>query len=315
MSGVLEPEEIEALMSGNAEEGESAQSASGKFDFAHHDYAVQRLIPALSLIQSQFASAVRDQLRGLVPVVDAVRTDRITVMKFEELMGVLEAPCSISVVRGMPLNSGLIIAFESDLVFQLVDLYFGGTGSSQVESREQLSTAESDLMEMLHLQLLPDISESWKGVMSDKPELALLCSDPRLLDGFNEADSLVATRFEISIGEFSGGFWSIVPWSAIDAVRDSLGENKQNRGVDNAQWQQDMVNGLEQAPVDVVAVLAELRLNLKQVANWKAGDFIPLASVGEANLKIGDTPFFSAHLGSRDGNLALQIDRLLYENG
>lgn len=311
MSGVLEPEEIEALMTGGAEEGEQPSQGSGKFNFAQHDYAVQRLIPALSMIQSQFASSLRDQLRELVPVVDAVRTDRISVMKFDELLGALEAPCSISVVRAMPLSSGLIIAFESELVFQLVDRYFGGCGSSQLENREQLSTSEHDVMEMLHMQLLPDIATAWKAVMSDTPELALLCSDPRLLEGFNEADSLVATRFEVSIGEFSAGCWSIVPWSAIDAVRDSLDASKQKTGVDNAEWQRCMDAALEIAPIEVTAVLARMKINLKKVAGWKVGDFIPLPNGAEACLEIDGQPYYLGHIGSYEDKFAVQINHVL----
>jgi flagellar motor switch protein FliM len=307
VSGVLDPEEIEALMAG--QQDDAGDGKSGKFDFAQHDYAVQRLIPTLSMIQSQFASSVRDQLRELVPTVDAVRTDRISVVKFDELLGTLEAPCSISVVRGMPLNTGLIVAFESDLVFQLVDMYFGGSGSSTQEGREQLSSAESNVMEALHLSLLPDIATAWKDVMKEKPELALLCSDPRLLDGFNEADSFVATRFVVSIGELNGGLWSIVPWSAIDAVRDSLDSTGQLRGAgQNEDWQAMMQLGLEEAPVDLVAALAEIKLPLKDVAKWKQGDIIPIPVADEVFMQIDGKKYYHAHIGTIDGNLAVRID-------
>lgn len=304
MAGVLDPEEIEALMAG----GESGDQVDGKYNLARQDYAVQRLIPTLSMIQSQFASAARDRMREFIPGIDAVRTDRITVMKFDELQGSLATPCSISLISGVPLSAGLLLAFESELVFQLVDQYFGGSGSATTNDREQLSVSEASLMEMLHRALLSDVADAWKSVIRGDTQIEDLQDDPRLLEGFHDTDSMVATRFSISFGEVSGGLWSVVPWSAIEAVRDSLGETgKPNTSISNEHWLNAVEEGLDVTRLDLAAVLVDTRIPLRRVSQWQVGDVLPLNAPDEVQLRIDGRAYLHGDFGVQNGQNAVSI--------
>lgn len=305
MSGVLDPEELEALM---AEDEDSKSASSGKYNLARQDYAVQRLIPTLSMIQSQFANFARDRMREFVASVESVSTDRISVMKFDELLGTLPAPCSISVVSGMPLGSNLLIAFESELVFTFVDRYFGGYGSKADAAREQFSTSEFSFMELLNAALLPDIANAWKAVMQSAPTITSQSSDPRLLEGFNQADSLVATRFEVSVGDVKGGLWSVVPWSALDALRESIAvPGKAGDKPASADWRARLSTAVEEAPLELVAEIAHTRLSLNRVAQLKKGDVIPIASPDEVAVKVGGKTMLRGMFGSNGGQYAVRL--------
>ena len=304
MAGLLDPEELDALMA-----EEQSPQGSGKYNLARQDYAVQRLIPTLSLIQSQFASAAALRLREFVSSVEGLTTDRITVMKFDELQGTLPAPCSISLISGMPLSSNLMIAFESELVFNLVDRYFGGYGGAADAAREQFSASELSFMDILVSALLPDISAAWKSVMKVAPAVESQSTDPRLLEGFNEADSLVATRFVVDIGDFKGGLWSVVPWSAIDAVRDSLPDTTKpsSKRPASEEWRSRLGDRVDDAPLELVAQLAKAQLSLQRVANLRRGDVIPLPSADEVLLCVDDQPLLRGSFGSHQGQLAVQL--------
>jgi flagellar motor switch protein FliM len=304
MSDILDPEELDALMEGEDQNDPSRE----KYNLARQDYAIQQLIPALSLIQTQFATATRDRMREFVSTVDAVRVDKITVMKFDEMLNTLPAPCSISVVKGLPMSANILLAFESDLVFQMVDRYFGGSGSIQKGERELLSVSESSFMEMLSSALLTDVGSAWKSVLKTEPSIAAQVSDSRMLDSIGEADSLVATRFIVNVGEFTGGLWSIVPWSAIDAVRDSLGGSpKPISKASSADWHERLLEGLESAPIELVAILAQTRMSLKRVSLLKVGDVIDIPSAEDVILMIDDTPFMHGSFGSNEDNLAVRL--------
>lgn len=302
MSDILDPEELEALMEGENQDDPSR----AKYNLARQDYAIQRLIPALSIIQTQFATATRDRMREFVSTVDAVHVDKISVMKFDEMLNTLPAPCSISVIKGLPMNANILLAFESDLVFQMVDRYFGGSGSLQKGERERLSVSEFSFMEMLSSALLGDVTSAWKSVIKDEPSISAQVSDPRMLDSIGEADSLVATRFIVSVGEFTGGLWSIVPWSAIDAVRDSLSDpTKSTSKASSADWREQLLEGLETAPIELVAILAQTRMSLKRVSLLKVGDVIDIPSAEDVVLMIDNTPFMHGRFGSNEDKLAV----------
>lgn len=304
MRSVLEPEELDALMDEEPREGDR-----DKYNLARQDYAVQRLIPTLSSIQAQFGSAALARLREFVSSAESIRTDRITVMKVDELQSTLPAPCSLSQISGMPLNSELLIAFESELVFNLVDRYFGGSGGTADAAREDFSSSEISFMDILVSALLPDIAQAWKSVIQTPPALASQCTDPRLLVGMNEADSLVATRFEVCVGGFSGGLWSVVPWSAIDAVRDSLADAGASgaKPAASEEWRSRLAERIEMAPLELVARLPKTQLSLQGVATLKCGDVIPLTSARDVLLYVDQQPLLSGQFGSHQGQLAVQI--------
>ena len=113
MAGVLDPEELDALM----DSAEAAREGEGKkFDFARQDHALQRLLPALNQLHGNFASAGFDSLAEQVPGLVSVTVDRVCAMRFDELQRSLSAPCSVSVLRGLPDGAAMLLALEAPLV-------------------------------------------------------------------------------------------------------------------------------------------------------------------------------------------------------
>ena len=120
MNDILDPAEFDALMSKPAE---AAQAGGDRYDFAGQDYAVQRLIPALSLVHAQFAEAIKLRLRQLIPELQTVRAERVAVMKFGELQRMLPTPSDISVIAAPPLAGPMFLVFEADLPVDMAEAW------------------------------------------------------------------------------------------------------------------------------------------------------------------------------------------------
>lgn len=306
---ILDDEELEAIMS-SAEEGSS--DAESKYDLARQDYAVQRLMPALSVIHNNFSKLLKDRLRQFLPSISSVSLDAISMMSFEELSSKISAPCSISCIRGLPFDSSLLLAFESDLVFQLVDIYFGGFGTAHEVDREHLSSTEITFMEVINDALLPDIGTAWQSMIKAAPTVKSQHADLNQLEEFSPVDSMVTARFLVNVGEFSGGLWVVVPWSVIDAVRESLtGTAKSARKTSGGDWQLSLERNLECAAINMVAVLSESRVSLKRVASLKVGEVLEISAPEFIYLKSNGTPYIRGKFGTHKGNYALNVDEIL----
>lgn len=317
MSNLLEPEEIDALMgntSHSAEAERSAMSATDsqgeKYDFASQDYAVHRLIPALSLIQTQFAEAFKARVRGLVPGIESVRAERIAVMKFAEIKRSLPPPCDITVIKALPLVVPIYMVFEPDLVFSLVDQFFGGTGRPmRVRTSSDFSPTEARFMDRLSASLMPDVSASWQSALIIQAQLLERHSDFRFVDDVPDNDTLMATRFSVQIGSHEASLWLLVPWAAIDPIRDSLGGvMRASRLEHDAQWKAGLLAGLEDSPLDLVAVLARTTINLNRVSRFRVGDILPIDSPGSVTLNIEGLPLLSGSFGTHQGQMAVKVD-------
>jgi len=323
MSDILEPEEIDALMDGlgksrgslsGAESGGGGShglSGEGRFDFATQDYAVTRLIPALSMIQSQFAEAFRLRVRALVPTIEGVRSERVAVMKHDEMVRSQGGVCDITVIQAPPLGAPVFLVFEPELVFTLVDHFFGGRGRPlKSPAGNDFSPTELRFMERLTRELLPDVASSWSSSVEVSPHILERQTDFRFIDVVPDNETLLSTRFTVTLDGIEGTFWCMVPWSAIDPIRDTLGgdHRQASRQEQDAEWQERLQAGVEATPLDVVAVLMETKLSLKKVSGLQVGEILPIDSPGQVTLHIGGMPLLMGSFGAHDGQMAVRVE-------
>lgn len=317
MNEILEPAEIDALMHEmRGTEAAPPQAADGRdrYDFATQDYAVQRLIPALSLVQTQFAEALKQRLRQLSPDIQGVRAERIAVMKFGELQRMLTPPCDISVILASPLGAPIYLVFEADLVFALVDQFFGGRGGAGIKRlQSEFSPSEARFMQQLGRTLLPDLGQAWHSVVDISPTLLERHSDLRFVDHLKQSDNLLAARFAITMPGHDCGVWMLVPWAAIDPVREHLGgQGRASRQEHDEQWRQRLLAGIEATSLSVVARLNESTMSLSKVSRLAVGDVLPIDSPQGVTLLIEDLALMAGTFGTHQGQLAVKVHHQIH---
>lgn len=315
MNDILEPAEIDALMyemRGSDTPAPQAADGRDRYDFATQDYAVQRLIPALSLVQTQFSEALKQRLRQLSPDIQGVRAERIAVMKFGELQRMLTPPCDISVILATPLGAPIYLVFEADLVFALVDQFFGGRGGVGIKRlQSDFSPSEARFMQQLGRALLPDLGQAWHSVVEIMPELLERHSDLRFVDYLKQSDNLLAARFAVTMPGHDCGVWMLVPWAAIDPVRERLGGQSQGRASrqeHDEQWRQRLLQGIEATSIDVVARLNECVMPLSRVSRLAVGDVLPIDSPQGVTLLIEELALMTGTFGTHQGQLAVKVN-------
>ena len=318
MNDILEPAEIDALMHEmRGSDAQAPQAADGRdrYDFVTQDYAVQRLIPALSLVQTQFSEALKQRLRQLSPDIQGVRAERIAVMKFGELQRMLTPPCDISVILASPLGAPIYLVFEADLVFALVDQFFGGRGGAGTKRfQSDFSPSEARFMQQLGRALLPDLGQAWHSVVEIVPELIERHSDLRFVDHLKQSDNLLAARFAVTMPGHDCGVWMLVPWAAIDPVREHLGGQSQGRASRQEHdelWRERLLQGIEATSLNVVARLSECAMPLSKVSRLAVGDVLPIDSPQGVTLLIEELALMTGTFGTHQGQLAVKVNHQL----
>lgn len=313
MGDILEQEELDALIGEGAagpvlDDSDTLRGGGEKYDFASQEYAVSRLIPALSQVQSSLAEGIKQRLRQWVPSVDNVRTDRIAVMKFAEVMRSMAAPAYIVSLRAEPLGAPIYLAFEADLVFMLVDHFYGGRGRSQQVRAHDFSPSEARFMERLTSSLLPDITSAWHTAVDITPRIDECYHDFRFVDELQQTDTLMVSRLTVQVGMQEAEIWSVVPWAAIDPIRDSLGGVvRTTRQEHDAQWRARLMAGLEESQLTLVAKLGDSSVSLKRVCHLQVGDILPIDNPTHVTLQLEGQPLMSATFGTHHGQLSAKI--------
>lgn len=319
MAGVLEQEEIDALMGGLSSgeldtDGEGAEAAAARnFDFSKQHYALRRLLPALEAVHSQYADAIKARLTQISSGIEAVAADSILITSLGELSPQLATPCRIACVSATPLAAPIYLVVDSNLMFDMVNRYFGGNNSlRKTRVGERFSATEMRLSDLVCEQLVGEIPAAWHSLIDVKTEVSSLESDPRFIDDLEEDETLIATRFSISFAHSEGSIWLILPWNAIEPVRESFhGAARHSKREHDPQWHTKLQDGLNETELELVAVLAQSRVKLKRALQLKKGDVIAIGDPANITLQIDGIPLMRGSLGTHEGQMAAKITETL----
>lgn len=319
MGDILDQDEIDALMSNMGEltdPGPRPAEDGERYDFGRQDYAVHRLIPALSLVHEQFADLAKEAFRGWVPALDQIRPERLSVMKFGEIKRRLVPPCDITAVKAAPLGAPMYLVAESDLVFTLVDRFFGGSGKVPgPRTQADFSPAEHRFMDTVSRALMPVLQQAWRLTLPLSPSIEARHSDLRYLDELSDQDMLLATPFTLVFANLEATLWMLMPWAAIDPIRDSLGQGpRSNRQEQDERWMNGLQEGVLASSVDIVATLAQVTMTLARVADLKVGDILPIEQPSTVKVSVADMPMMSGRFGVHEGKVAVSVDRILLKD-
>ncbi len=315
MAGVLEQEEIDALMGGlssgelDTEAAAEEIAATHNFDFSKQHYALRRLIPALEVVQSQYADAIKAKLAQISTGIESVSAEPILVTSMAELSPQLSTPCRIANITASPLANSLFLVIDSDLVFDMVNRYFGGSSSlRKTRAGERFSATETRLSDLACKELVSELGPAWHSLINIQAQIKGWETDLRFIDDLEDDETILVTRFSVSFGNSEGGIWMILPWNAIEPVREKFnGAVRQSKREIDPQWSAKLRQGLDETEVELVAVLAQSRVKLKRALQLKKGDVIAINDPNDISLHIDGIPIMRASFGTHEGQMAAKI--------
>jgi flagellar motor switch protein FliM len=173
MTQVLSQDEIDALlkgMSGGEIETETETAAEEEegiisYDLTNQEKIIRGRMPTLEIINQRFCRLFRSSLSSMLRKVADISALSVDTIKFGEFLKSLPVPASLHLFRMEPLKGYSLITIESKLVFALIDIFFGGDGTStlKVEGRD-FTPIEDRMIKRVVVNALKDYTESWKPV-------------------------------------------------------------------------------------------------------------------------------------------------------
>ncbi|MCG8641008.1 MAG: flagellar motor switch protein FliM, partial [Desulfobacterales bacterium] len=135
MSEILSQDEVDSLLDGlDSGEVETETDAASPepvegivvYDFTSQDKVVRARMPTFDVINERLAREVRATLSSLLQTNVDVSANPFDTLKFSEFVRSLPVPTSLHVFRMEPLRGHGLVVFESQLVYNLIDTFFGG---------------------------------------------------------------------------------------------------------------------------------------------------------------------------------------------
>jgi flagellar motor switch protein FliM len=316
---ILSQDEVDALLKGvsdePADEAEAAPSSKEPrpYDLATQERIVRGRMPTLEIINDRFARLLRIGIFNLVRRNPEIAVEAIKVQKFSEYIRNLVVPTNLNIMQIRPLRGNSLFVFEPTLVFSIVDSMFGGDGRfhTRVEGRE-FSQTEYRIIRNLLDMVCENYQKSWAPVHPLTFDFVRSEMHTQFASIATPSEVVVVSSFRIELGSVTGSISICIPYSTLEPIRDALyGSVQGDNAEPDRRWTRMLSRQVQLAEVTLVADFAQIPTTIKQLVSMKAGDVITFEAQERVTAEIDGVPMFECAYGTRNGKLALKVDKFL----
>lgn len=322
MANVLSQEEVDSLLGGIGEgkvETETCVPEIGgavkTYDFSQKSVPVHLRLPALGMINERFINHVNESLSTSIGSVVDVSIDGIDSIKFGDFCRSLPLPTSLNIFKMEPLRGFAILVFEGWLVFAFVDAIFGGKCVSHVKLEGKSFTAiEGKVTSRVVETVLVALQKAWADVQELKMIYTRTEIDPQFAGIAKPNDIIIATRFNVNVGSFTGGMTICLPYIMIEPIRRKLRDKFQGEKVETDRtWQKHIESRIQELNINLTCTLGTIKITGRELLGMKADDVLLMDQKGDdpVIVSVGDMTKFKGYQGSINNKKAVKISEII----
>lgn len=331
MSQILSTEEIDALMIGleegsiNLQEIEDELPSSVKEDkkvssfFFGQKTAIRvGALPGLDLINEHLASQLSFKITQKVGREVHIQPKATINQIFGRFLHGLDPPIFISILRVEPSQSMSLIAVDGDVMYHILEGFFGGSGESERPFRN-FSTFEMKVIDRIMDVTREQVELSWKKL---DPSFRLVMTrwenQPQFAAIMPLDETVFLISFAVETGDSEGTFTICFPSVILELFKQQLKVGFQQRGEamgGESFWMSALVSELMGVPVRVDPIVSRLQMKVSEMLNLAVGDYLVLGSdmSEELPVEVGGLVKFRGLAGVVNGKRAVRITDIVHE--
>jgi len=317
---ILGQDEIDALMNGidSGEIATEAPPAPGEarpHDFSRYGRIVRGRMPTLEMINDRFGRLLRGSLYNELRRAAVISVGSVQILKFADYVRTLHLPTSLNLVKFNPLRGTGLIILDPTLVFALIDIYFGGKGRhAKIEGRE-FTAIENEIIANVLKDTFLNLQEAWSHIAPLVIEKVGSEMNPHFANIVSPTEIVVVTRFGVDFDGVGGDLHIAMPYSMIEPLREVLDSGVQSdRAEQDDRWSLALRHELEDAELEVRAVLGSTTMSLSELRNLQAGDVLETDFTGTITLMAEGLPFLRGAYGLSRGQCAVKVTEKIHRS-
>jgi len=316
---ILSQSEVDALINGTSDDPAPAEAPAEDphgvrlCDLTNPPRTIRGRMPTLDIIHDRFARAMRGEINTLLRRNPEIDPQPPRVEKYGEFLGNLVTPTNLNVINLKTLSGMGLIVLEPALVFCAVDHLFGGDGRyhMRIEGRDFTPVEQRIIKRLLEI-VTTEYERAWDAVHPMQFEYVRSEMHSQFVNILQANDLVVASTFNVEIGNVKGAIHICLPYAALEPLRDALA-NPRPAGDSGPgdRWIRLLTSNVQQAEVQLSAPLAHLRTPLAHLMKLKAGDVLPVEVPQKIRAEIEGVPILECRFGIANGRYALMVERIM----
>jgi flagellar motor switch protein FliM len=318
MDEILSQEEVDALLKGIQEgevETEKGIEPTGvkSYDFTGQEKIVRGRMPSLDIANERLARNFRLSLSAAIRRMVDITNVNVTITKFYDFMRGVPFPSSINIFKMEPLRGFGLLVFDAQMIFSLIEFFFGGTGKTyyKPEGRE-FTPIEQKIIHKVVMIFFDDMEEAWRAIYPMKPVYVRAEMNPQFVNIVTPVDVVIKVEFVLEVEGKQCKAFLCIPYGTVEPIKEKLySAFSADRDELDLKWLDRLKDRLKEIPVVVSGVLGKVMLDVNRVVDLKANDLIILDRRVDEDIDIlvEGNPKFKGKFGIFRGSYGLKVDR------
>jgi flagellar motor switch protein FliM len=318
----LSQEEVDALLEGVTGESQKTVEEAAEhgevrsYNISSQERIVRGRMPTMEVVNERFARNLRVGLFNFIRRSPEISVGPVAVQRYSAFLRELAVPTNFNIVAIRPLRGSGLIVCEPALVFGVIDTLYGGIGKFQtrIEGRDFSATEQRGINRLVDV-ITTEYKKAWKGIYPLELEYQRSEMQPQFANIATPSEIVIATSFQLEIGDITGAIHFCFPYSTLEPIRDVLYSSTQGDSIEvDRRWVNVLTREIQAAEVTLVAELARADATVEQLLAMKKGDFIELDREPKIQASVDGVPIFECQYGTHNAKYAIRIDKALRGN-
>ncbi|MEP1930470.1 MAG: FliM/FliN family flagellar motor switch protein [Roseibium sp.] len=303
-----------ATASSNTSNSERAMIADRLLDAA--GISVDRL-PMLPIVFDRMARLMADTMRQKSPSPSYISVSYVENSRIGDVLDEFESNALVAVLYSPEWDARVLVGFDRDFIFTLVDVLFGADGTEPpIDEERPFSNIETRVARTMFEVAAKSLAESFAPIAETTLKIERIESRMDFaIVGRRNNPAVVGRLLQQAIGR-GGEVFVVLPHSTLNPLRQRLSQvlSGEMSGRDK-QWTQHFHNEIQRTEVKLEAILEEREMSLSDLSDLRVGQVLELQATARSpvTLVCNEQPIFTCQLGQHDGSYSLQIEELIHE--
>ncbi len=315
----LTSDEVNALMEGlqNSDYTVGVDLADSDdvrpFAFGEDDLSLMGDYYALRQVNERFARQARSVFLPMLRLQPRITPFPPEVKTFDEYCASIDNFMNLNISRIEELRGPMLLAIQPKFISTLTAAFYGGTLSSGGSQRNEFTTTEERVIEIVSAGLNNALTNSWRDLMPitlveqgreintqfasvvDGGELVIICSFVIQLPG-TESDTIDI----------------VYPLQTLKPIASQLRSRVQSDTTsDNISWREQMERAILSVPLHVSALLGEPVMSVGRMIRLQTGDVVNINIDNGVRINVEEKPIFVGEIGEIAGKAAISLQKRL----
>ncbi|MEP9375432.1 FliM/FliN family flagellar motor switch protein [Aquabacter sp. CN5-332] len=269
-------------------------------------------LPMLHVIFDRMATHCADGLRQYAASQAYYSLSNLESGRIGDMLEMYEANAVAGVFHVPEWDSHIIVGFDRDFVFTMVEVLFGGDGSEPpVDDERSFSNIEIRIAQALFEQMGKALATSFALVKKATFTFQRLETRMDFAVIGRRNNLAIASKFLLQAINRGGEMFVIIPQSALTPMRQRLSRvTADDVSTRDPNWTRHIRSEVNRAEVTLRVIMEERQVTLGDVADLKVGQVLKLQATPRSKMKLesSDHPLFWCTLGQAEGSYVVRVE-------